>query len=91
MVRLVTFVSLIGARFLKIDFWSVFMKSWILSFCTALFLVGCGSTVPLNDVPVTDATAKTVSGTDAQAGSGAVVQSGGAVSYTHLDVYKRQA
>ncbi len=53
------------------------MKSWILSFCTALFLVGCGSTVPLNDVPVTDATAKTVSGTDAQAGSGAVVQSGG--------------
>ena len=53
------------------------MKSWILSLCAALFLGGCGSTVPLNDVPVTDATPKTVSSTDAQAGSGSAVQSGG--------------
>jgi len=55
------------------------MKSWILSVGVVLFLAACGSTVPLNDVPVADATPKIVSGADTQTGTGAgtVVQSGG--------------
>ena len=55
------------------------MKCWILSVGVVLFLAACGSTVPLNDVPVADATPKIVSGADTQTGTGAgtVVQSGG--------------
>ena len=47
-----------------------------LAWCVAVgaLLVGCGSTVPLTDVPVADATAKPVAGA---AGEGSGVKSGG--------------
>lgn len=47
------------------------MKNVFLILITAIFLAACGSTVPLSDVPVTDATSKAVSGADGGAnGSG---------------------
>jgi len=42
------------------------MKSFLYSFVFSVFLVGCGSTVPLNDVPVSDASANPVSATGGQ-------------------------
>lgn len=51
-------------------------RFFVVSFLSAL-LVGCGSTVPLNDVPVTDASAKSVAGADGTT-AGAGVQSGAA-------------
>jgi peptidoglycan-associated lipoprotein len=36
------------------------VKNYVLVFFVSMFLVACGSTVPLNDVPVSDATAKSV-------------------------------
>lgn len=38
------------------------MKNFFVIFCTVLLLAACGSTVPLDDVPVTDAAATSVSG-----------------------------
>ena len=52
------------------------MKSLLFSFVFSAFLVGCGSTVPLNDVPVSDATANPVSATPDQ-NEGPGVKSGG--------------
>lgn len=52
------------------------MKSLLISIVISAFLVGCGSTVPLTDVPVSDATAKAVSGTAGENG-GSGVNSGG--------------
>lgn len=52
------------------------MKNVFLTFCTVVLLAACGSTVPLSDVPVTDATPKTVSGQGADA-SGAGVKGNG--------------
>ncbi len=39
------------------------MKNIFVIFCTVVLLAACGSTVPLDDVPVTDAAATSVSGT----------------------------
>lgn len=36
------------------------MEKYLLTICAAVFLAGCGTSVPLNDVPVTDATPKAV-------------------------------
>ncbi len=49
------------------------MNKYLLAFFVSL-LVGCGSTVPLSDVPVVDANATTVAG----AGAGSGAQSAGA-------------
>lgn len=38
------------------------MKNLFMTFCAVVLLTACGSTVPLSDVPVTDANPKTVSG-----------------------------
>ena len=47
------------------------MKNLLVTFCAVIVLAACGSTVPLSDVPVTDATAKVVSGNGVDAnGSG---------------------
>lgn len=54
------------------------MKNWLLIVCVTVFLVGCGSSVPLNDVPVVDATAKTVPGTGVE-DLGAGVEGSGVV------------
>lgn len=57
------------------------MKSWVLALGAAAVLAGCGSSVKLDNVPVEDKSAKTVSGTalDAKkAGTGA--DSGSATS-----------
>jgi len=45
------------------------MKNFLVTFCVVIFLAGCGSTVPLGDVPVTDATPKAVSVLGADANS----------------------
>jgi peptidoglycan-associated lipoprotein len=52
------------------------MKSLLFSLVFSAFLVGCGSTVPLNDVPVSDAKASPVSATAGQ-NDGSGVKSGG--------------
>jgi len=52
------------------------MRSLLVSIVVSAFLVGCGSTVPLTDVPVSDATTKAVSGADGENG-GSGVSSGG--------------
>jgi peptidoglycan-associated lipoprotein len=52
------------------------MKNVFLIFCTVVLLSACGSTVPLGDVPVTDAMPKAVSGQGADA-SGAGVKGNG--------------
>nr|WP_180126743.1 peptidoglycan-associated lipoprotein Pal [Rhodoferax sp. BLA1] len=52
------------------------MKRLVLSFVVSAFLVGCGSTVPLNDVPVSDATVNPVSGSGGD-NSASGVKSGG--------------
>lgn len=51
------------------------MKKFVMAGLVSTLLVACGTSVPLNDVPVVDATAKGVGG-DA-AGSGSGVQGGG--------------
>jgi len=48
------------------------MKNLLVTFCAAVLLTACGSTVPLNDVPVTDANPKTVSGATGDANGTAV-------------------
>jgi len=40
------------------------MKNLLMTLSAAVLLAACGSTVPLNDVPVVDATPKAVSGAD---------------------------
>ncbi|MDD5479713.1 peptidoglycan-associated lipoprotein Pal [Rhodoferax sp.] len=45
------------------------VKSVLVSVCAAVLLSACGTSVPLNDVPVADATSKTVQPSDAK-GSG---------------------
>jgi peptidoglycan-associated lipoprotein len=52
------------------------MKSFLFSVIFCAFLVGCGSTVPLTDVPVSDATANPVA-TAAGQNDGSGVKSGG--------------
>ena len=55
------------------------MKTFVLAGLVSTLLVACGTSVPLNDVPVVDATAKAVSA-DSGAGAGASgsgVQGGG--------------
>jgi peptidoglycan-associated lipoprotein len=52
------------------------MKSLLFSLVFSASLVGCGSTVPLNDVPVSDATANPVSAIAGQ-NDGSGVKSGG--------------
>lgn len=46
------------------------MKNLLVVFFASVFLAGCGTSVPLNDVPVVDATPNVVSGAEG-AGSGA--------------------
>lgn len=54
------------------------MKNVFLTFCLVVFLTACGSTVPLGDVPVTDATSKDVAATSATANAnGAGVKGNG--------------
>jgi peptidoglycan-associated lipoprotein len=52
------------------------MKRLVFSLVVSAVLAGCGSTVPLNDVPVSDATANPVSSTSGD-GSAAGVKNGG--------------
>lgn len=52
------------------------MKSFLFSLVFSVFLVGCGSTVPLNDVPVSDATANPVSANAGQNDGSGVKSSG---------------
>lgn len=52
------------------------MKNIFLIFCAVVLLAACGSTVPLGDVPVSDATAKLVAGQGADA-NGAGVKGNG--------------
>lgn len=40
------------------------MRKFALTFCAFVLLAGCGTSVPLGDVPVTDASPKSVSGAD---------------------------
>lgn len=51
------------------------MKKFVLAGLVSTLLVACGTSVPLNDVPVVDATAKAVGADAGAAGSG--VQGGG--------------
>lgn len=51
------------------------MKKFVLAGLVSVLLVACGTSVPLNDVPVEDATAKVVGADAGAAGSG--VQGGG--------------
>jgi peptidoglycan-associated lipoprotein len=51
------------------------MKKFVLAGLVSTLLVACGTSVPLNDVPVVDASAKAVGADAGAAGSG--VQSGG--------------
>jgi peptidoglycan-associated lipoprotein len=51
------------------------VKNYVLVFFVSMFLVACGSTVPLNDVPVSDATAKSV-GAVGEPSAGTGVQRG---------------
>lgn len=46
------------------------MKNFLVIALVSVFLVACGTSVPLNDVPVTDAAPKTVGGDAGAAGSG---------------------
>ncbi|MDR3370201.1 peptidoglycan-associated lipoprotein Pal [Rhodoferax sp.] len=55
------------------------MRSLLFSLISSALLMGCGSTVPLNNVPVADATAIPVSATAGQY-DGSGVQSGGVAS-----------
>lgn len=52
------------------------MKSLFYSLIFSAFLVGCGSTVPLTDVPVSDATANPVSGASGTDGVAGINNSG---------------
>lgn len=52
------------------------MNKFLLVCCVAAVLVGCGSSVPLNDVPVADATVKSVSGSGAGADASSVQGTG---------------
>lgn len=38
------------------------MRNFVVTFCAVVFLTACGTTVPLSDVPVTDASPKVVTG-----------------------------
>ncbi|MDD2926181.1 peptidoglycan-associated lipoprotein Pal [Rhodoferax sp.] len=60
------------------------MKNLAWFLVVGVWLVGCGSTVPLSDVPVTDATAKPVTGAGGTEGTGSGVQPGG-VTPVNLD------
>lgn len=53
------------------------MKKFVMAGLVSTLLVACGTSVPLNDVPVVDATAKAVGGDAGAAGSGSGVQGGG--------------
>ena len=55
------------------------MKRFFVLSLLSILLVGCGSTVPLSDVPVADASSSNVAAANAGSGSGAV-KSGGASS-----------
>jgi peptidoglycan-associated lipoprotein len=48
------------------------MKNLLIGLGVAIVLVACGTNVPLNDVPVSDATAKTVGGPTTPTGAGSV-------------------
>ena len=52
------------------------MKNLIFALAFSAFLVGCGTTVPLSDVPVSDATANPVSGVAGANGGSGVNSSG---------------
>lgn len=52
------------------------MKNKLVIFCTVVLLAACGSTVPLGDVPVADASPKTVSGVAVDTNSTGVKGSG---------------
>jgi peptidoglycan-associated lipoprotein len=58
------------------------MKKLIAALCITAFLSACGTSVPLNDVPVTDATAKSVQGIDVNANGAGV--NGNAVTAVDL-------
>ncbi|OIQ72102.1 peptidoglycan-associated lipoprotein precursor [mine drainage metagenome] len=54
------------------------MRNFVFVFLVGLFLTGCGSNVPLSNVPVADATATVASGVaNTGTGSGSGVQGGG--------------
>ena len=48
------------------------MKNLLMTLGLACMLVACGTSVPLSDVPVSDATAKPVTGPNTPAGTGSV-------------------
>jgi len=52
------------------------MRSLVYSLVASAFLVGCGSTVPLTDVPVSDATATPVSTASGTGGASGVASGG---------------
>jgi len=52
------------------------MRKFVAIICAAMVLAACGTTVPLSDVPVTDASPKVISGTDANA-TGAGIKGNG--------------
>jgi len=62
------------------------MTKFLLSCCFAALLAACGSSVPLNDVPVAEGTVKTVGGGLPGAGAGTVVAGN---SVAQVDVGKR--
>lgn len=51
------------------------MKNSLLIVCLSVLLASCGTSVPLNDVPVTEATSKNVADGNASATAGATSQS----------------
>jgi peptidoglycan-associated lipoprotein len=72
MVETVTFVSPVGGLFLSINFWSLDMKNLLISLSLACMLAACGTNVPLNTVPVSDAAPKPVAGASLPANTGPV-------------------
>jgi peptidoglycan-associated lipoprotein len=72
MVEMVTFGSPIGVPFSNINFWSLVMKKMLMGLGLVLVLAACGTNVPLTDVPVSDATAKPVTGPSTPASTGSV-------------------
>lgn len=65
------------------------MKKFLVIFCAAVFLTACGTTVPLNDVPVADATPTAVVVTPTDASSTGV--KGGGVAPVDLGAASSQA
>jgi len=52
------------------------MRSLFVSIVVSAFLVGCGSSVPLNNAPVSDASVKTLAATDGENGASGVKNGG---------------